>query len=224
MAKKNTKVKPEQQSWYQDRYQRVVVQRKLLAVTTLSSLALCGVLALVMMYLIPLKTIEPYVIQIDSRTGITQTVDPLTAKELTANEAVNNYFLTHYIRLREGYNANMVVYNYNIVRLMSEDRKVYSKFVEEASPNNPQSNVTRLGTNGVRSVKFKSITYLNPTTAQIRVAITDAPERVPPQELHRIILISFDYVKMNLTTEERYLNPLGFRVTEYQVTEDSLQQ
>jgi len=37
---------------------------------------------------------------------------------------------------------------------------------------------------------------------------------------HKIVLIAFEYVKMSLTIEERYLNPLGFRVTDYRVDED----
>ena len=222
--KKNKKVKPEIQNWYKDRYQRVVVQRKLLGVTTLASLALSFVLALVIVQLVPLKTIEPYVIQIDSKTGITQTVDPVTAKELTANEAVNNYFIVQYIRAREGYDSTDLVHNYDLVRLMSEDRRVYSKFMDEAGPNNPQSNIARLGTYGIRTVKFKSITYHSPQVVQIRVLITEKPDKIAAVELHRIVLLSFEYVKMNLTNEERYLNPLGFRVTDYQINEDSLQQ
>jgi type IV secretion system protein VirB8 len=136
---------------------------------------------------------------------------------------VNNYFIVQYIRAREGYNAQDLMHNVNIVRLMSEPKAVYGKFMEEAGPNNKNSPIARLGTVGTRSVKFKSITYISPQVAQVRVLITERPDKVAPMEYNRIILVAFEYIKMNLTTEERYLNPLGFRVVEYQVNEDALQ-
>src|SRR5476649_1588513 len=90
-------------NWYKDRYQYVLVQRKLLTVVTVMSLVCTLATVIVISQLTPLKTIEPFVIQVDQRSGITQTVDPMTVKELTANEAVNNYFIVMYIRAREAY-------------------------------------------------------------------------------------------------------------------------
>src|SRR4051812_6802310 len=95
---------PDTKNWYKDRYQSVLVQRKLLAVITVFSL-LCTLGAVLdIARLTPQKSIEPFVIQVDQKSGITQTVDPLTVKELTANEAVNNFFIVTYIRSRESYN------------------------------------------------------------------------------------------------------------------------
>lgn len=221
--KKNQKIKPEVQSWYKDRYQSVVVHRKIMGLIAMGSLGCTLMLAMVISQLIPLKTIEPYVLQIDSRTGFTQVVDPVTAQQLTANQAVNDFFIVQYIRSREGYNAQDLMHNVNIVRLMSENTRVYNDFMAAANPNNPQSPITRLGGGGTRSIRFKSITYIGPQTIQARVLISEKPDKMPPTEYHRIILLRFEYVKMNLTTEERYLNPLGFRVTEYQINEDVLQ-
>lgn len=216
--------KPELQHWYRDRYQAVALQRKLLAFVTLAALGAAFAMALIVTQLLPLKSIEPYVIQIDPRSGVTQAVNPVTAGELTANEAVNNYFIVQYIRAREGYNPTETLYNYNLVRLMSESGKVYGRFRTEIDPNNPNSNVTRLGTQGQRTVKIKSITYIGDKVAQVRIQITERAEGaggVKVQELHRIALISFDYVRMTLSSEERYANPLGFRVTDYQLNEDA---
>lgn len=222
--KKNKKIKPELQNWYKDRYQSVIVQRKIMELIALGSLGITLVLAIIITQLIPLKSIDPYVLEVESRTGVTQVVDPVTAKELTANEAVNNFFIVQYIRAREGYNAAELLHDVNIVRLMSENVRVYNGFIATNAPNNPSSPIARLGTLGTRTVKFKSITYISPQVAQIRVLILERPDKAPPVELNRIILLRFEYVKMNLTTEERYLNPLGFRVTEYQINEDVLQQ
>lgn len=210
-------------NWYRDRYQRVLVQRKLLTVITLASLMCTMVMAIVIAQLTPLKTVEPFVIQVDQKSGITQTVDPLTVKELTANESVNNFFIVGYIRARETYDIHDLPHNYNVVRIMSERDRVYPDFVTQADPNNPRSNAARLGSSGLRTVKFKSITYLNPHLVQARVLIEEKSGTAYNQ-YNKIILVGFEYIKLTLAEEERYINPLGFRVTEYRVDEETLQR
>lgn len=208
-------------NWYKDRYQYVLVQRKILVLITSLSLIASLATVVVIAQLTPLKTVEPFVIQVDQKTGITQTVDQMTVKEITANEAVNNFFIVQYIRARENYNTNDLSRNYNMVRLMSDSSKVYGEFVRSANPNNPKSNAARLGSTGTRTVKFKSITYLTPTQIQARVLVEERSENNLAQQ-NLIILLSFTYVNMALTLEERYVNPLGFMVTDYRVDEDTL--
>ena len=221
-----TKVKEEapSQSWYKDRYQYVLVQRKILTLITVLSLVCTLATVVVIASLTPLKSIEPFVIQVDQKSGITQTVDPLTVKELTANEAVNNFFIVQYIRSRETYSIHDLTKSYDIVRIMSERSRVYPQFAGVADPNNPQSNAARLGTTGTRAVKFKSISYLNPNLAQARLLIEEKSDNAGYIQYHKIVLIAFEYIKLSLTTEERYVNPLGFRVTDYRVDEDILQK
>lgn len=220
---KATKEPSHSKNWYKDRYQYVIVQRKILVLITSLSLIASLVTVIVIAQLTPLKTVEPFVIQVDQKTGITQTVNQMTVKEITANEAVNNFFIVQYIRARENYVSSDLARNYNIVRLMSESSKVYGEFMRAANPNNPKSNAARLGSSGVRTVKFKSISYLSPQTVQARVLIEEKSENNLAQQ-NLIILLSFSYVNMALTLEERYINPLGFIITDYRVDEDTLQK
>ncbi len=225
MPKEKAKQSSEIHNWYKDRYQRVVVQRKILTLITFLALGSTFVAVILLLKLMPLKTIEPYVIQVDQKSGITQTVDPTAFKELTSSEVVNNYFIVAYIRAREGYGSSDLMRSYDLVRIMSDPGKVYRGFLGEADANNPQSNVARLGSVGVRQVRFKSITYLSPQVVQARVLIEEKGDGVSlSHQYHKIILVGFEYTKMNLTTDERYVNPLGFRVIEYRVDEDLLQQ
>ncbi len=88
----------ESRNWYKDRYQAVLLQRRLLmGISIISMLATLGSVFIIAK-LTPLKSVEPFVIQVDSKSGITQTVEPLTAKEITALESVNNYFIVQYLR------------------------------------------------------------------------------------------------------------------------------
>lgn len=223
MDKQETQA-PESYHWYKDRYQSVLVQRRLLAVVTVLSLVCTLATVIVIAQLTPLKSVEPFVIQVDQKSGITQTVDPIAVKELTANEAVNNFFIVQYVRAREGYSIVDLARNYNIVRVMSDAGSVYSEFLGEADPNTPRSNAARLGSGGQRTVRFKSITYLNPQEVQIRMLIEEKGGDASYAQQHKIAVIRFEYAKMSLTTEERYVNPIGFHVTYYRVDEDVLQK
>lgn len=222
MAKQNQD-QSNHKNWYKDRYQYVLVQRKILVFITSLSLLASLATVFVIMRLTPLKTVEPFVIQVDQKTGITQTVNQKSVKEITANEAVNNYFIVQYIRARENYNVADLSRNYNLVRLMSESQKVYGEFTRAANPNNPQSNAARLGSTGVRSVKFKSVVYLNPQLIQARVLVEERSGGNLAQQ-NLIILLGFSYADMALTLEDRYINPLGFIVTDYRIDEDNLQK
>lgn len=217
------KTSVEDHNWYKDRYQAILLQRKVLVAVTILSLACTLIAVIVIQNLIPLKTIEPFVIQVDQKSGITQTVNPATIKELTANEAVNNFYIVQYVKAREGYNITDLSRNYNLVRVMSENSSVYPQFVGQADPNNPDSNAARLGSTGTRTVKIKSVSYINPQLAQVRMLITEQSGR-GPQELHKFALVGFEYIKLNLTTEERYVNPLGFRVISYRIDDEVFQR
>ncbi len=221
MAQKITLTKGSR-NWYKDRYQAILFQRRLFVIITLISMFSTLIAMLVIANLTPLKGVEPFIIQVDSKSGITQLVDPLSVKEITGLEAVNNYFIVQYIRARENYNARDVTRNYSTVRVMSDIGPVYQQFKREANPNNQQSAVARLGANGSRTVKFKSITYLKPNQAQIRLLVEETAANGGTLQFHKIVTMVFEYVKLDLNSEERYINPLGFHVTEYRVDEDAL--
>jgi type IV secretion system protein VirB8 len=221
VAKSTLKPEEHTSNWYKDRYQYVLVQRRVLSLITIIALGCTLASVLVIMSLIPQKTIEPYVIQVDQKSGITQYVNPVEAGNLTSNEAVKNYFIVNYIRAREGYSATDIVKQYDSVRIMSEPSRVYAGFLAEANANNSESNVARLGSAGIRQVRIKSISYLEPQVAQVRVLIEERSAGVSvTAQYHKIIVVKFEFAKMSLNQEERYVNPLGFRVIDYRVDED----
>ncbi len=215
-----TKATKDSRNWYRDRYQSVLLQRRLLSGLCVLSLLATMISVLAIAQLTPQKSVEPFVIQVDAKTGITQVVDPLTVQQITGVEAVNNFFIVQYIRAREGYNVRDISRNYSTVRVMSESGAVYPQFVSSANPSNPNSNAARMGSNGTRTVRFRSITYLKPDMAQARLLIEETPAKGETVQYYKIATISFEYAKLELTPEERYINPLGFRVKEYRLDEE----
>jgi type IV secretion system protein VirB8 len=226
--RKQQDVSDSSKHWYQDKYQHVLTQRNMLALIAIVSLLAAMVAVLTVMRLAPLKSVEPYLIQIDEKTGITQRVMPLTRKEYAANEGVDKYFTTVYLRMRESYNINILRYNYNVVRLMSSE-EIFRRFSAQVNPANETSLAKRLGTYGQRDVRIRSLVYItNPadkkktaSTAskilQARITTVESTPNQADKEEFWVVTITFEYADRNLNTDEQLLNPLGYAVTSYQI-------
>lgn len=233
LGKKKDKVKdgPETKDWYRDKHQYVLVQRNILALVTLVALGVALLSVFTIMQLTPQKTVEPFVVKIDEKTGMVQQVRQGTKQEFTANELVDNYFVVKYIRNRETYDLTDLRESARIVGLMS-DQLVYGSYRRHISQSNPDSPAAILKDQGKRVVKFKSITYLNNAaggtpnprakTAQVRITLQDTmPQMRQPIEYHRVITLQFEYADLGLEEQERFTNPLGFLVTSYRSDRDA---
>ena len=218
-----------QKNWYSDRHQAVLVQRNVLSILSLAAIVFSAIAIFLVYRNIPIVTVEPFVIQVEPRSGVTQVVQAATAKELTAKESINNFFIVRYIKSREGFDA-AIQQKYNVVRLSSDPTTVFRKYVWEVNPNNPDSFAARSGSAGKREVKIKSMSRLDKSPAcadvlckiQVRVRIVEDVNGKKTQ-YDRVILMEYTYTTLNLAVQERYLNPIGFRVLSYQVDNEVLQ-
>lgn len=232
--KESSKNKVEKRNWYNDRYQFVLVQRNILTLLTAISL-LCSMAATFSIsQLAPLKSVEPFVIQVDQKSGVTQVVNPLKVRELTGNESINNYFIVQYIRARESFlgtpDRNYI--NYNLVRVLSGN-DTFAEYQNSIILSNPNSPGARLGVKGSREVQIGSIKFLDKHALPgdeesrrylVKVRIIERGATTAGKVLQQLILIEFKYTELDLTVEDRYLNPIGFRVLGYRVDDDNLAQ
>jgi type IV secretion system protein VirB8 len=175
------------------------------------------------------KTIEPFIIEIEDKSGITNVVDPSTKAGLSADEALNSHFVVQYVRARETYNLADYQYNYDtIVRLFSQYR-VYSSFKTFIN-NSSQSPVKLYGNNSFTALKIRSVQYFNANeqapgsgdakTAQVRFSVlVDGKD---DHKVNKIANIKFTYSKSEYKQEERFINPLGFTVIEYRVDDENI--
>lgn len=227
--RKQQDVSDSSKHWYQDKYQHVLTQRNMLALIAVISLFAAAVAAFAVFRLAPLKSVQPYLIQIDEKTGITQRVTPISRAAYAAEQSVDRYFTSTYLRLRESYNISILRYNYNVLRLMST-ADVFRRFRAQVDPNNEQSFAKRLGTQGQRDVKIRSLVYItnpadrrNPNTAtaskimQARITTTESLPNQPDKVSFWIVTITFEYADLSLSQDEQLLNPLGYTVTSYQI-------
>ncbi len=80
-------------------------------------IAIISIVAVVL--LTPLKTIEPYVIRVDNTTGMVDILTMLDEKEISSNEALDKYFISQYVKAREGYYYELLNQDYLLTQLMS---------------------------------------------------------------------------------------------------------
>ncbi|MDG1286096.1 MAG: type IV secretion system protein [Rickettsiales bacterium] len=217
-----------QKNWYTDRHQSVLVQRNVLTVISLMAIIFSAVAIFFVYRNIPIVTVEPFVIQVEPRSGMTQVVRAATARELGAQESINNFFIVRYIKARETFNA-AIQQNFHVVRLSSDPSAVFRQYAWEVNPNNPDSFLAKSGGAGTREVKIKSMARLDKNgtcadvTCQIQVRVRIIENAQSKTQYDRVILMEYTYTTLNLAVEERYLNPIGFRVLSYQVDNEVLQ-
>jgi type IV secretion system protein VirB8 len=216
----------ETKNWYADRFQSVLVQRNLLAIVSLLALSFALVAIFLVWRNIPIVTVEPFVIQVEPKSGVTQVVDPRTTVQLTGDQAINNYFVVRYIRAHETFDSNIATH-FETVRIMSEPRTVFTAYAWTADPRNPDSFLAKPGSS--QSIEINSISWppSNPAScvnARCVVTVYATRKIVGAQggatEEKVIINMAFTYTEIDLTIDERYINPLGFRVIEYRVDKE----
>lgn len=210
-------------NWYNDRYQAVVVQRNVLFFVTI--LALGGLILSVFAVaaLNNRKTFEPFVIEVEDKTGIVTQVSTSSLAEYQADEILLRYFLVQYIQARESYAEADFSRYFDLVRLMSS-RGVYAGYLPQVSASNEDSPY-HLGKNATWDVAIKSISVLNPVEKQLQIRIKQtqfpAGSDRPDWEKHYIITLKYDYLDVDFSEAERLKNPLGFTILSYRKDRDS---
>jgi len=208
-------------NWYADRYETIAVQRNMLFFISVVALVVTVISIIFVSKLTLSKRVVPLVVEIEDKTGFTNFVNPNEDQKWTTDQAVNTYFLVRYLRARETYNVGSYLYDYNtVVRLLSSPQ-VYRDFRDTLndSKTNP---VLVYGASNSTTLKIRSVQFLkispSESNAQIRFAITE--QGGARQTYYKIVSIVWSYIGMNLDFEDRTVNPLGFQVLSYAISND----
>ncbi|MBZ9974058.1 MULTISPECIES: type IV secretion system protein [unclassified Mesorhizobium] len=184
-----------------------------------ASIAALALLALVLM--VPLKSFEPYVVEVDRNTGYVEVKSGLTrTSDLTDQEAVTQANVVRYIRNREGYDPFAIDEYFGIAALLSTDeaaRDLQMQF-SAANAQNPAKIYGRLKR---VLVDIKSVTFPNASTAIVRFSTTEKSE-TEAIDRHWISVVRFRYTESPLKNEWRFENPLGFQVYSYRRDQETV--
>lgn len=172
-------------------------------------------LALALAFLVPLKTVVPYVLTVDRQTGAVEPAYTVASGSLSQNEAVIQAQLASYVVARETFDATDLSQKYRQVQVMSS-RPVAAAYVAQMAAGNPESPLRTLNRGDTVSVKIRSVSLINDNAGLVRFTATrTAPGGGIGQPANFVSAISFGFNGRPLRQSDRYENPLGFQVTRY---------
>lgn len=206
--------------WYKDNYERVLIQRNFLVIVLFISLITILLSVSLIRFIKNTASVEPFVIEIDNKSGVPTVVDPVTLIEYSSNDAIKRYFIMKYINAREGYTRDSFMYNYNqVVRVLSDSSVYYGSYRSQFSPYNKDGPYASGNTQYVREVFLKSMLFITPTAVQVRVNITESGGKYGFGG-DKLIYMEFDFKNLSMDDADRLINPLGFVVTLYRITDE----
>lgn len=212
-AQANKKTKLKIKSWYSDRHQSLALQRNILLLFTMVSMISVTFAVFYVKDIMSSKSLDPYVIEVEEKTGIATVVTQLTAQNFTGDQAIRKYFINAFVHAANGYDPKTYKQDLEKVRLFSTPA-VYSDFRNRINPK-------ELGPEAFYDVRIKSVQFPDPNTAQIRIARQIKLPNSDPKMKDEVITMGFYFAaEMNLTMEERLINPLGFQVNKYVIADE----
>ena len=226
MAKKSKENKPVYDvNWYDDKYQSIVVFRNWLLIITF--LAVVGILLMTAAsyYFVPLKSVSPFVVQIDEKSGMTQVVDTKTATEFTSSEVLIKFFAMEYINAHENYNYLTLATNNNLISLMSTN-DILRAYVDQLY-NKQYGYYVLYGAQTTRTISPLYVHQnLNKTTGETQInasfEVRELSSSRKPMEYNISITMTCHFdASFKLSEEQRLVNPLGFIVTSYQSVKET---
>lgn len=186
-----------------------------------AGIAVLSLFAVVLM--LPLKSFEPYVVEVDRTTGYIEVKSGLTRPaNLTEQQAITQANVVRYIRNREGYDPFAIQEHFGIAALLSTGvaaRELQALF-SAANAQNPAKVYGKLKR---VLVDIKSVTFPNASTAIVRFS-TNEKSDTDSIVRHWISVVRFRYTDTPVKNEWRFENPLGFQVYSYRRDQETVTQ
>lgn len=173
-------------------------------------------LAGALMILMPLKRVEPYLIRVDSTTGVVD-VAPAYTGHATLGEAVTRYFLTHYITVCERFDFATAESDYEecgAFQTPQENEAWYARW----NPSNPKSPLNVHKDGSTVSVQVEDVSFFKRASgiqdlAQVRyLTIERQGTGGDGSYRHWIATIEYAYGSPSSDPRVRRWNPLGFKI------------
>lgn len=181
---------------------------------------------------LPLKERVPYLVMADPYTG-TASVARLSGnfheRDVTMEEAINKSNVAQFVLARESYDSGLIGQRNWRTTLSMAGPAVAPAYIGLHSEHNPERPFRLYGTGRSVRARILSIVLIGggegrrPSGATVRFqrSLYDKSNgRIEPIDA-RIATLEFTYnADLRLSDEDRLLNPLGFRVTNYRVDLD----
>lgn len=186
---------------------------------TIVSLMVTVLAIAALLVLMPLKRVDPYLIRVDSSTGLVDVV-PVFSGDTPLPEAVTRYFLDHYVTTCERFNFSTAESDYEECGAFHNPQRNQAWYAAWAktNPNSPL-NLYKDGTTiraQVTSVSFFTRADGVGDLAQVRYVKAKRQSGTAEEErTHWIATLRFAYAKPAAEAASRRWNPLGFKVLDF---------
>lgn len=184
--------------------------------------AIALLLAIALVILLPLKTVEPYTLMVDRQTGAVEALKPLQSQTIAPDAALNHSFLVQYVIARESFYADSFDSDYRKATLWSTGnaRRAY---IDRMQPNNPASPLAWMPRGGTISVEVRSVSPLGAGRALVRfTTLSSNPGAHGKNAQYWVAVIGYAFNAAPMSEADRLLNPLGFQVTSYRRDAETL--
>jgi len=206
-------------SWDADRLRQG--QRTLRLALAVAGAGWLAVLALAaaLLFLMPLKRVEPFVVRVDNSTGVVDVVPVYTGRS-GIPEAVTRYLLTHYVIVCERFNFSTAESDYEECGAFHTAQR-NAAWYALWNPSNPSSplNVYKDGTSvraQVTSVSFFKRASGVGDLAQVRyIKAKRAAGASTEDTTHWIATLQYAYADPSSDPKVRGWNPLGFKIVDF---------
>ena len=211
-------------SWEMDRAAQAIRRARVAWSMAVAGWVCAVLIAVCLALLMPLKTVEPYVIRVDNATGIVDIV-PMYAGHAEIGETVARYLLTHYVSVCEGFNVASAERDYQecgSYNSVKRNQEWYAQWVV-GNPSSPL-NLYKDGTTvrvQVTAVTFFKRANGQTSLAQVRYLKAKRAPGASEQLSHWIATLDYGYAPPSRIASYRQWNPLGFRVTSFQTQAES---
>lgn len=202
-------------SWNEERRSAAALHARIAWIVAGFAALTALVLAIALAAMMPLKSVQPYVVTVDRQTGAVEIAQGLADGKITQNEAVIQAQLANYILARETFDATDLAVQYRRVQLLSAP-DVARAYVGSMASSNPASPLRTLGRGDTLAVTIKSASIVAPGAALVRFDIQrrGAGGGAVAQRSY-VSALSFGFSGKPLRVRDRFDNPLGFQVTRY---------
>jgi type IV secretion system protein VirB8 len=178
---------------------------------------MCAVaVSMALMLAMPLKQVDPFLIRVDSSTGVVDVV-PVFTGQAPMDETITRYFLTHYVSTCERFNMTTAESDYEECGAFHNAQR-NQRWYALWNKSNPQSPLNLHKDGSVVESQVTAVSFFRRAngvsdTAQVRYlkierAAVGAQERVS----HWIATVLYTYAAPPTDPKVRRWNPMGFRV------------
>jgi type IV secretion system protein VirB8 len=169
--------------------------------------------------LMPLKRVDPFVVRVDSTTGVVDVV-PVYAGRATPEEAVTRYFLTHYLTVCERFNFSTAESDYEECGAFHSAQRNQAWYAQWATTN-PASPLNIHKDGSTVRVQVSSVSFFTRTSgltdlAQVRYLKASRQGAGSEESItHWVATIQYAYADPAKDPKIRRWNPLGFKIVDF---------